>query len=176
MLRGVRSGLGKLVYNDAALRELPEEIVVSSPAFSEGETIPLAYTADGDGVSPPLRWTGLPPETAAVAIIVEDADSPTPKPLVHAIAWEVEAAAGSIEEAGLQHGNRMSIGRNSYQTKTYVPMDPPPGHGTHRYVFQVYALSQPLRSEAPGRGELIAALRQYGLARGCLTGTFERRT
>ena len=42
---------------------------VSSPSFGEGEPIPVRYTGDGQGVSPPLRWEGLPARTASVVLL-----------------------------------------------------------------------------------------------------------
>ena len=35
-------------------------ITVSSSAFAEGERIPKPFTGDGQDVSPPLRWEGIP--------------------------------------------------------------------------------------------------------------------
>ncbi|MFL5574122.1 MAG: YbhB/YbcL family Raf kinase inhibitor-like protein, partial [Gemmatimonadaceae bacterium] len=39
---------------------------ISSPAFSEGSTIPAKYTCDGENVSPPIQWSGQPQETKSV--------------------------------------------------------------------------------------------------------------
>jgi phosphatidylethanolamine-binding protein (PEBP) family uncharacterized protein len=57
----------------------------------------------------------------------------------------------------------------------WLPPDPPPGHGVHRYVFQVFALAagEPL-SKAPGRKEVATAIRDRALAKGCLIGTYQR--
>src|SRR5438034_11546686 len=49
---------------------------LSSPAFSEGATIPRQYTCDGQGMSPPLQWTIPPPGTQSLALVVEDPDAP----------------------------------------------------------------------------------------------------
>jgi phosphatidylethanolamine-binding protein (PEBP) family uncharacterized protein len=57
-----------------------------------------------------------------------------------------------------------------------LPPDPPPGHGVHRYLFQVFALEAgPAFDEEPGRDAVLAAIRERGLASGCLIGTYERR-
>ena len=34
---------------------------LASTAFSQGETVPKSYTADGKNLSPPLRWSAPPP-------------------------------------------------------------------------------------------------------------------
>ncbi len=50
---------------------------VSSNAFSEGQPIPEKYTCDGQNVSPPLKWSGVPQNTKSVAIIADDPDAPS---------------------------------------------------------------------------------------------------
>ena len=57
----------------------------------------------------------------------------------------------------------------------WLPPDPPPGHGPHRYVFQLFALAnEPMLDPHPGRGALIKALRGNVLAHGILIATYER--
>jgi hypothetical protein len=57
----------------------------------------------------------------------------------------------------------------------WLPPDPPPGYGVHRYAFQVFALAagEPL-SKSPGRREVSAAIRERAIAKGCLIGTYQR--
>src|SRR5436190_17321686 len=52
------------------------EIVVKSPAFKEGQPIPVKYTADGEEVSPPLTWSGVPHGTRSLVLLCEDPDAP----------------------------------------------------------------------------------------------------
>ncbi|HET9716443.1 MAG TPA: YbhB/YbcL family Raf kinase inhibitor-like protein [Pseudolabrys sp.] len=49
---------------------------ISSPAFADGQAIPAKYTADGEGVSPPLEWSGAPAGTKSFLLVVEDPDAP----------------------------------------------------------------------------------------------------
>ena len=66
-------------------------------------------------------------------------------------------------------------GLNSYLQQGWLPPDPPPGHGMHRYAFQVFALSAGKGLSNPlGRQELLAAVRERAIAAGCLIGTYER--
>jgi phosphatidylethanolamine-binding protein (PEBP) family uncharacterized protein len=41
-------------------------IEVKSPAFSEGDEVPTQFTCDGENISPPLRWSGVPEAAADV--------------------------------------------------------------------------------------------------------------
>src|SRR5262249_749194 len=51
-------------------------LVLTSPAFSNGGTIPKRYTCDGANVSPALRWTAPPRGTASLSLTVFDPDAP----------------------------------------------------------------------------------------------------
>ena len=45
----------------------------------------------------------------------------------------------------------------------------------HRYAFQLFALETgPAFDATPGRDAVLAAIRERGLASGCLIGTYER--
>lgn len=175
---GLRAGLEGTAWH-GALSGAPDAIRVTSPAFAEGAPIPAAHTADGPGTSPPLAWAGVPEAARAVVLVVEDADSPTPKPLVHAIAWNLPAGDGALAEGALPGpggtGTVAALGENSFLKPQYLPPDPPTGHGDHRYLFQVYALDEPLEfGTPPGRGALLASMEGHVVARGCLTGTYRR--
>jgi phosphatidylethanolamine-binding protein (PEBP) family uncharacterized protein len=181
-LHGVRAGLDNIVFNTLGMREGMASIALSSVAFADHAPLPPRFTADapdGEGVSPPLLWTGLPPSTASVVLIVEDADSPTPNPLVHAIVVDLPVGDGSLAEAAIPSesnaGLDLHVGRNSALQGAWLPPDPPPGHGVHRYAFQLFALAQvPEFSDAPGRDEIVDALRAHAIASGLLIGTHER--
>ena len=180
-LQSVRAGSDRLAI--ASLR--PGECVaisLGSTAFGDGERIPERFTADGLGVSPPLHWGALPEGTAALALLVEDADSPSLNPLVHAVVWDLDLTANQLEEGaigtigdGAPGGDGPETGRNSYLQRRWLPLDPPPGHGEHHYVFQLFALSSTPRLEAaPGRTALLDELSERLLAVGILTGTYSR--
>ena len=180
VLRAARPGVTELVINDEALAEVAEAIAVASPAFEEGGALPPRFTADGEGASPPLAWTGVPEDAKEVVLLIEDADSPTPHPLVHAIVWQLPPGDGALADAALPAAVDVqtvpAMGVNSYLRIGYLPPDPPPGHGPHRYAFQVFALAAPLTidTDAPGRTELVDALRMHPIAKGMLIGTYER--
>ena len=178
-LRDMRAGMDQIVFNNSGLRSGMGALQVSSLAFADHAPIPARYTADGEGVSPPLHWMGVPAGAATLVLIVEDADAPTPQPLVHAIAVELPAGDGALAEGALpsadHDGVGLEVGRNSYLQTSWLPPDPPPGHGVHRYAFQLFALEAGAQfGDSPGREAVLEAIRDHGLASGCLIGTYER--
>jgi len=178
-LRDQRAGLDQIAFNRLPLRGGQGAIAVTSLAFVDHGPLPALYTADGEGVSPPLQWTGVPATAASVVLIVEDADSPTPHPLVHAIAVALPAGEGTLRQGALDDDadapEDSRLGRNSYLQHGWLPPDPPPGHGRHRYAFQVFALAgeAPL-PDAPGRDALMEVLAADAIASGMVVATYER--
>ncbi|ONF96559.1 YbhB/YbcL family Raf kinase inhibitor-like protein [Sphingomonas jeddahensis] len=180
-LGNVRAGASKLAIVQPELGGRFGAIDLSSPAFAQDARLPSRFTADGDGVSPPLVWGALPPETAMLALLVEDADAPAIQPLVHAIVWGVPADAGRLAEGAIvadgpgeaAHGD---VGRNSSFSEGWLPPDPPTGHGEHRYVFQLFALDAGVEDpgQSPGRSALVRAMAGHVLAAGLLIGTYSR--
>ncbi len=180
-LRGVRPGMRRLASHQPPLSWLPEAIRVESSSFAPGAAMAARYSRDGEGTSPELHWSGAPAETVAYALLVEDADPPMPRPFVHAIVVDIPAAVREIAEGGLPRSSARGVqppgrmGLNSARLARYMAPRPISGHGVHRYVFQVYALSRMLdMRRALGRGELVEAIAGHGLARGELVGLYER--
>ena len=178
-LSDVRAGLDSVAFNQLDLRQGTAAIRVESLAFADHAPIPSRYTADGEGVSPPLQWWNVPKGAASLVLLVEDADSPTPHPLVHAIVVGLPPEDGTLPEGALSGDEDaeagLRVGLNSYLQTAWLPPDPPPGHGVHRYAFQLFALDEaPEFSNAPGRDEVLGALADHAIASGLLIGTCER--
>lgn len=173
-----RAGMEKTLFHAERRPEETERIEIESPAFAADSPLPRRFTADGAGVSPPMRWRNVPAGTATLVLIVEDADSPTPEPLVHAIVVDIDPHEAGLEEgifSGPPEASPEKLGRNSYLMLGWLPPDPPPGHGVHRYAFQIFALAAgESLSKTPGRGEVAAAVRSRAVGRGCLVGTYQR--
>ena len=130
------------------------ELVLSSPAIDQGGNLPadLKCTRDGgDGLSPPISWTGAPAETGSFAVImhhyprgrVEGVDIPSHYWLV----WNIPAGTtsltrGNVESTGTEGGEK--DGR-------YIGYTPPcsPGNANHSYTITLHALD----TEDTGLGE-----------------------
>lgn len=180
LLRNVRAGHSKLVIVQPDIVAGEARLDVSSPAFANGARLPVRFTADGEGVSPPLLWSDPPEGTAAFALIVEDPDAPAPNPLVHAVVWGLPADTRALAEGEIAADadggpDGRDVGRNSYFLEGWLPPDPPTGHGAHDYVFQLFALSAlPAMGNNPGRTDVVRAIEGKVLAAGLLTGTYSR--
>jgi Raf kinase inhibitor-like YbhB/YbcL family protein len=174
-----RAGMEHVVYNLLHRERETARLSVSSPTFVFNGCLPTRYTADGAGISPPLAWDAVPAGVSSLAILVEDADSPTPHPMVHAIVVEIGNEIRALDEGALNSphhvGSGFDTGQNSYFRRAWLPPDPPRGHGQHRYVFQVFALMAGADfSSVPGRREFINVILNRAVAVGCLIGTYER--
>jgi Raf kinase inhibitor-like YbhB/YbcL family protein len=144
---------------------------LSSPEFRDGELLPTRSTVDGDGTPPPLVWTSPDPEPASFVLICEDPDAPRATPFVHWIVYGIPGCSYSID-ANL---NDFEQGLNDRNEIGYAPAAPPPGHGLHRYVFQLFALDTEL--SLPARRDydrILSALSGHVQAWGQLVGLYKR--
>lgn len=143
---------------------------ISSSAFAEGETIPIAHTCSGGDESPPLEWTAPPSGTHSLALVLDDPDAPGGL-FTYWLAWGFPATsrgAGPGEPPPYE-------GRNDFGTVGYRGPCPPPGHGEHRYRLRLHALGGPLDLAAGSdRRRLDAALVGQVLQTAELTGRFAR--
>ncbi len=151
------------------------DIKVTSPAFEEGGMIPRQYTCDGEDISPPLAWRGVPENAQTLALIFDDPDAPMGT-WVHWVLFNLPASENGLPEGvpptkELKNGARQ--GRNDFQRIGYGGPCPP--GGTHRYFFKLYALDKVL-DLAPGatKAELLRAMEGHLLAQGQLMGRYRR--
>lgn len=149
-----------------------KDLEISSPAFSTLESIPKRYTSDGENVSPPLKWSKIPPKTKQLALICHDPDAPLPTGFTHWTIYNISPSVTEIAEGG---GDKFTEGVNSAGNNGYMGPAPPQGHGVHHYYFWLYALdkSLDLRSGLK-REELLEAISDYVIAQARLVGTYQR--
>jgi Raf kinase inhibitor-like YbhB/YbcL family protein len=152
-------------------------IQLTSPAFVHGDVIPRVHTCDGDDVSPPLTWSGVPVERRSFALICDDPDAPRGT-WVHWVLYNlpgesVELSQGVPPTPELPSGGRQ--GRNDSGDIGYSGPCPPPGK-PHRYYFRLYALDIMLTlPHSVSRAELDRAMTDHILAQGTLMGTYQRK-
>lgn len=155
-------------------------IKITSPAFEDGQPIPIKYTKDGGNISPPMQWNALPKGTVELVLIVEDPDAPRPEPFVHWVCYKINPDAGGLPEGIEQKPNPQTAavnaqGVNDFKDIGYDGPAPPEGHGTHHYHFKLYALDQPLDANARlDLRSLLDSMSGHILDSGEIVGTFER--
>lgn len=177
-LASVRAGLDRVAINDERFANVESALSITSREFIDGDPLPIACTADGAGRSPALTWDAEPSGATSLVLLVEDADSPSPQPLVHAIAWDLPVFEKGLSAGSLgppASASPVPLGKNSFLRAGWLAPDPPPGHGAHRYVFQLFALDTMLDlGENPGRGAVLDAMAGHVVAIGFIVGTDAR--
>jgi Raf kinase inhibitor-like YbhB/YbcL family protein len=155
-------------------------IELKTAAFADGGAIPKKYTGDGQDVSPPLSWVGLPAGTRELALICDDPDAPTAEPWVHWVIYKIPPDLPGLPEgigkaARLKEPAPMLQGKNSWNTAGYRGPKPPPDHGIHHYYFKLYALEARLSVEAGvTKATLLDEMANHILGQGQLMGTYLR--
>jgi Raf kinase inhibitor-like YbhB/YbcL family protein len=141
---------------------------LTSPAFVDGGDIPSDHTCDGSDAPIPLEWSGVPAGAAELALVMDDPDAGG---FVHWVVVSIPADATSIDARALPTG--AVEGRNSFGGAGY--RGPCPPSGTHRYVFNLLALSSPLGlSGTPSAQDVRAAAASNTVGQAQLTGRYTR--
>jgi Raf kinase inhibitor-like YbhB/YbcL family protein len=147
-----------------------QDFKVTSPAFDHHSAIPDRHTSNGEDVSPPLDWTGVPDGTQSFAVVCHDPGAPLVDGFTHWVAYGIDDTAEGVPE-GITDINQ---GVNSTGAQQYNGPAPPPGHGSHHYYFWVYALREDPDLE-PGlsRRELLDAIEDLVIEQARLVGTYK---
>ena len=152
-------------------------ITITSPAFTQGSPIPAKYTCDGQDVSPPLKWSGMPAGTLGLVLICDDPDAPAGT-WVHWILYNLPPMPTELTERVpaeevLTDGTRQGL--NDFKRVGYGGPCPPRGK-PHRYSFKLYALDVELDLKPKAsKAQVVAAMQGHILAEGELMGTYQRR-
>lgn len=152
---------------------------LSSSAFETHNNIPAIYTCDGENISPPLSWSGLPSSSKSLALIVDDPDAPDPaapqRTWVHWVLYNIPAHSSGLAQAipaqDLPSGTLQ--GSNDWQRSGYGGPCPPIGR--HRYFHTLYALDVELPDlGVPSKAQLLKAMQGHIIAQAELIGLYQR--
>jgi len=153
---GERGGKGQAFV---ALPDQPRssdgKFMLNSPVVEDLQTLPTEFTGDGDGISPPLAWSGAPASTKGYALIMDHV-TPDGDRKWYWTVYDIPASASSLPK------NVTDIGKLGTGFKGEIGYEPPmsKGPGAKTYVITLYALSEPLIvAGKPGREELITAMK-----------------
>ncbi len=141
----------------------------TSPAFADGQPVPEQFTCDGNDAPPPITIAEPPSGAKSFAIIMDDPDAPRGT-FTHWMAYDIPADGDALRPTA---GKTL---KNSFGRSGYGGPCPPPGHGSHRYNFTVYAVDVPALDVAgTAREDLEGALEGHARATARFMGRYERR-
>jgi len=151
---------------------------ITSPTFDREQELPVRYTCEGAGVSPPLAWSGLPSGTKSLALIVDDPDAPDPRAprttWVHWVVYDMPPTVSSLAEGVVELPAGSREGRNDWGRTGYGAACPPVGR--HRYFHKLFALDVVLPDlDQPDKAKLERAMSGHVLAQAALVGTYAKR-
>jgi Raf kinase inhibitor-like YbhB/YbcL family protein len=168
-------------------------LVLSSPAFPDGGTIPLKYTCAAStpppsgpmhislGVSPEFNWTNVPNGTQSLVMILHDEDAHIGKAfadITHWIVFNIPGDATSLPEGlppDAPAANGTMQGDNMMRRAAYQGPCSPPGHPPHHYTFALYALDTKLDlPQGASRDDIQKAMDGHVLAGSVYVGLFTR--
>jgi hypothetical protein len=159
---------------DLADASIDEDITVTSSAWADGEDLPVTYTCDGDDVSPPLAWEGVPDDAVELAIVVDDPDA-AGEPFVHWAVFGIDPATTSVDEDTVPEGAGQAT--NSADDNTgegWFGSCPPNEDDAHTYRFSVYALDEKVDADDGDKfGDVLGQIKDAAVAKGVLTASFD---
>lgn len=150
---------------------------ITSPAFSDGGEIPKKYTCEGEDLSPPLVFSGVPAGSKSLVLIVDDPDAPDPKApkmtYVHWVLFDLPPDPREIAEGTAKLPSGSKSGLNDWKRPGYGGPCPPIGR--HRYFFKLYALDSRLEGlSAATKADVLAAMQGHVLAQAQIVGTYQK--
>ena len=164
-----------------AAGERAMDFKLTSGAFQNGKPIPEQYTGDGNDISPPLMWEGVPEDAQELALICDDPDAPTTEPWVHWVMYKIPRDATGLPE-GVPRSERLDQpagalqGTNSWPSGNIGYRGPKPPSGEHRYFFRLYALDKPVTLPPKATKEvLLNAMEGRIIAEAMLMGTYRHK-
>jgi Raf kinase inhibitor-like YbhB/YbcL family protein len=153
---------------------------VTSTSFQHNGAIPARHTCDGQNVSPPLNWSGVPASAKSLVLIVDDPDAPDPnapkRTWVHWVLYNIPSHAHGLSEGiaavALPPGTLQ--GKNDWQQTGYGGPCPPIGN--HRYFHKLFALDTVLPDlKSPTKAALEAAMQGHIISHTELVGLYKRQ-
>jgi Raf kinase inhibitor-like YbhB/YbcL family protein len=175
MVKGAVAVLAALLMYGAGESAMAFDL--RSPAFAQGQEIPVKHTCDGADLSPPLTWSAPPANTRSFALIVDDPDAPAGT-WVHWVLYGIGASRRELPE-GVPAKDTVpglgSQGLNDFRRVGYGGPCPPRGPA-HRYFFKLYALDAELPvPPRKAKAELLKAMEGHVLGQAELMGRYKRK-
>jgi Raf kinase inhibitor-like YbhB/YbcL family protein len=160
----VLSGCGLIGGPSTVRLEVPDNITVTSPDLIKGPMSP-AFSCHGAGRHPAIHWSGAPPGTKSIALVMDDSAAPI-TPYIYWIVFDIGPQSSDIPAGRLRKGPR-----EADNSKGSIGYDPPcPANPGHLYRFTVYALGRKLSLPAGASVKTAwTAIASAAISRGRLT-------
>ncbi len=143
---------------------------LTSTAFDQNQPIPAKYTCEGVNHNPPLTFSQVPKEAHSLVLVVEDPDAPA-KVFTHWLVYNIPPSTLHIREQEVPPQSREGV--TDFGTRGY--RGPCPPSGTHRYIFQLFALDTLLALPAgKTKEEVKEKMKGHVIATAELVGTYTR--
>jgi Raf kinase inhibitor-like YbhB/YbcL family protein len=152
---------------------------LTSTAFAHDGAIPTIHTCQGQDVSPPLAWTGVPANAKSLVLIVDDPDAPDPAApkmtWVHWVLYNIPPSASGLPQGvspkELPAGTLQ--GTSDFQRTGYGGPCPPIGR--HRYFHKLYALDAVVPDlKKPRKQDVEKAMKGHIIEQAVLIGTYQK--
>ncbi len=160
-----------LPINAAKPRSNLPQLTISSSALDAKGNIAAEFTCDGASASPPVEWTGAPPETKCFALSLWHT-----APDMEKSYWVVYGIPADVTKIAKDAKSTGTIGLNDKRRAAYDPMCSK-GPGVKTYHITIYALSaEPkLSADQATRANLLSAIKDIKIAEGTLDFQYERK-
>jgi Raf kinase inhibitor-like YbhB/YbcL family protein len=147
-----------------------KRLEIISSVFRDGQPIPAQYTCKGQNVNPPLNIFNVPKQTQGLTLIMHDPDA-VHGDFLHWLVWDIPPNTETVSVNSVPIGAMQGL--NGGGRPGYTGPCPPQGTGTHRYIFDFYALDTTLNLPPNSTIEaVIKAQKGRVLDHFALTGTF----
>jgi Raf kinase inhibitor-like YbhB/YbcL family protein len=152
---------------------------LTSTAFAHEGEIPRIHTCQGQDVSPPLAWSGVPANTKSLVLIVDDPDAPDPAApkmtWVHWVLYDIPPSATGLPQGvspdELPAGTLQGV--SDFKRTGYGGPCPPIGR--HRYFHKLYALDVVLPNlKKPHKPDVEKAMKGHVIGQAVLIGTYQK--
>jgi Raf kinase inhibitor-like YbhB/YbcL family protein len=147
---------------------------LTSPAVKDGEKLPVEFTGDGDGTSPPLSWSGVPKGTQSLVLIMHHLD-PEGKTKIYWLMYDIDPQTTSVAKNATDFGK---MGISTVHNRVEYASPHSKGPGEKKYVLTLFALSAKpdlTQAESPLTVDpLLAAMKGKILAAADLTVLYTR--
>jgi len=146
-------------------------MILSSPAFENGGTIPQKYGYKNENFSIPFIISKIPEGTKSLALIMDDPDAmdAVGKVWVHWVLWNISPNTKEIQENLIPEDS--VEGKTDFDEIGYG--GPAPPDKEHTYVFKLYALDMLLNlKQGSTKTELEELMKKHILIETSLQGKF----